>query len=69
MLQHAFEGLRVLSLGNCPVGFEDVLDGGVHIGLESEVYELVLHISRSTASFYRLRLHVIFRLVALMRYS
>jgi len=51
VLEHVLEGLGVLSLRDCSVGFEDVLDGRVHIGFEGEVDELVLHEGRSTASF------------------
>jgi hypothetical protein len=69
VFQHVFQGLGVLTLGNGTIGFEDVLDGHVHVGLEGKFNEFVLNYETITASFYRLRLQVILRLVALVRYS
>lgn len=69
MLEHILQRLRVLALRDGSVGLEDVFDGGVHIGLEGELDELILNEARSTANFSRLRLQVIFLLVALVRYS
>jgi hypothetical protein len=40
-----------LALGDCSVGFEDILDGGVHVGFEGKVDELILNEGRGTANF------------------
>jgi hypothetical protein len=58
-----------LALGDGSVGLKDVLDGGVHVGLKGKLDEFILREERLTASFSRLRLQVILRLVALVRYS
>lgn len=58
-----------MTLRDGSVGLEDVLDGGMHVGLEGQLDELILNESRLTANFSRLRLQVIFLLVALVRYS
>jgi hypothetical protein len=51
VLEDVLEGLGVLALRDCSVGFEDVLDGRVHIGFEGEVDELILIEGILTASF------------------
>lgn len=51
MLEDVLERLGILPLCDCSVGFEDILDGGVHVGLEGEVDELILNESGITASF------------------
>ena len=69
MLQNVFQRLRILSLSDSSIGFEDVLHGGMHIGLKGQLYKLILCDSMLTASFSKLKLQVIFLLVALVRYS
>lgn len=58
-----------MTLSDGSVGLEDVLDGGMHVGLKGQLDELILNESKLTANFSRLRLQVIFLLVALVRYS
>jgi hypothetical protein len=69
VLEDVLEGLGVLTLSDGSVGLEDVLDGGVHVGFEGQLDEFILNEGKVTASFSRLRLQVILRLVALVRYS
>ena len=69
MLEHLLQRLRVLPLCDGSIGFEDVLDGGVHAGLKCQINERVLNKMVFTARFWRWMLQVIFLLAALVRYS